>query len=132
LSVASLVAIFVGGFIVYNALAIAVAQRRREIGILRALGVTRRAILALFVGEGMILGLAGSVLGLIAGLGLARGVLGMVGATVTELYLRVKPEGLAIRPGQLVIGVTAGLVASFVAAFFPARRAAFVEPASAM
>lgn len=132
LSLASLVAIFVGGFIVYNALAIAVAQRRREIGILRALGATRGKILALFVGEGIVMGAVGSALGLLAGVFLARIVLGFVGSTVSDLYMRVRPEGLSIGPWQLVLGFSAGVAASFVAAFFPARRAAYIEPASAM
>ena len=132
LSLASLVAIFVGGFIVYNALAIAVAQRRREIGILRAIGATRSQILFLFVGEGLVMGGVGSVLGLGAGLLLARGVLGLVGSTISELYMRVRPEGLAITATQIALGVTCGVAASFVASFFPARRAAFIEPASAM
>ncbi|HVO30117.1 MAG TPA: FtsX-like permease family protein [bacterium] len=132
LSLASLVAIFVGGFIVYNALAIAVAQRRREIGILRALGATRAMILALFIGEGLVMGGIGSVLGLGFGLLLARGVLGVVGSSISDLYVRVRPEGLSITPQQLVLGVLAGVTASFVAAFFPARRAAFIEPAAAM
>lgn len=132
LSLASLVAIFVGGFIVYNALAIAVAQRRREIGILRSLGATRAQILFLFVGEGLLMGGTGAVLGLGAGLLLARAVLGFVGATVSELYLQIRPEELAITPKQLVLGVSAGVAASFIASFFPARRAAFLSPSEAM
>ena len=132
LSIASLVAIFVGGFIVYNALAIAVAQRRREIGILRSLGATRTQVLLLFVGEGLVMGAAGSLLGLAGGVLLAHAVLDIVGNTISELYLRVQPEGLAVSPFQLFLGMTAGVTASFVAAFFPARRAAFLSPSEAM
>lgn len=132
LSLASLVAIFVGGFIVYNSLAIAVAQRRREIGILRSLGVTRAQILLLFVGEGLLMGGTGALLGLGGGLLLARGVLRTVGTTISELYLQVRPDELAVTPKQLVLGVAAGVAASFVAAFFPARRAAFLSPSEAM
>lgn len=132
LSLASLVAIFVGGFIVYNSLAIAVAQRRREIGILRSLGTTRSQILVLFVGEGLLMGGAGALLGLGGGLLLARAVLGAVGATISQLYLRLTPEELSVTPAQLVLGLAAGVTASFVAALFPARRAAFLSPSEAM
>ncbi len=132
LSLASLVTLFVGGFIVYNALAIAVAQRRREIGILRSLGTTRRQILALFVGEGLLLGALGSALGLGFGWLLARGVLNVAARTVSALYMTIKPKHLTVSASELLWAAGFGVAASFVAAVFPARRAAFIEPASAM
>jgi putative ABC transport system permease protein len=132
LTLASLVAMFVGGFNVYNALAIAVAQRRREIGILRALGATRREILLLFIGEGLVLGGVGALAGLGLGFLMARMVLGVVGEAVSALYVPVQPDQLTISPRDLIVAVSLGVAASFVAAFFPARRAAFIEPASAM
>lgn len=132
LSLTSLVAIFVGAFIVYNALAIAVAQRRREIGILRALGMTRLEVRTLFVGEGALMGVIGSLLGLLLGLGLARAVLGMVGATVSALFAPVRPEELVVTSADLFLAGGLGVAASVVAAWFPARRAAHVEPVLAM
>jgi putative ABC transport system permease protein len=132
LSLASLVAIFVGGFIVYNALAIAVAQRRREIGILRALGATRRQILAVFIGEGLVLGAIGAVAGLGLGLLLARLVLKTASSVVSSMYVPIHAENLTLPPRQLIVSAAIGVAVAFVAAFFPARRAAFIEPASAM
>lgn len=132
LTLASLVAMFVGGFNVYNALAIAVAQRRREIGILRALGATRTQMMLLFIGEGLILGAVGSIAGLALGLGLAQAVLGVVGEAVSAIYVAVHPEELLIAPRDIVAAVSVGVASSFVAAFFPARAATYVEPASAM
>jgi putative ABC transport system permease protein len=132
LSLAGLVTMFVGGFIVYNALAIAVSQRRREIGILRALGATRARIMVLFVGEGVVMGALGALLGIGFGLLLARSVLKTVARTLSALYVSVEPERLLISPRDLVMAVTLGVVTAFLAAFFPARRAAFVEPASVM
>jgi putative ABC transport system permease protein len=132
LSMASLVAICVGAFIVYNALAIAVAQRRKEIGILRAIGVTRRRIMALFVGEGLLIGLIGSVAGIVAGILLARASIGLVGATLSQIYMQVQLDEISIAPGQLVAGLAVGVGVSFLAAFFPASRAAHVQPALAM
>jgi putative ABC transport system permease protein len=132
LSLAGMVAMFVGGFIVYNSLAIAVAQRRREIGILRALGATRLQILSLFVGEGVVMGAVGAVAGLGFGLLLARSVLGLVGSIVTTAYVQVRPEALVISPQNWIVASTLGVATAFVAAFFPARHAAYVEPASVM
>ncbi|MDD9943114.1 MAG: FtsX-like permease family protein [Myxococcales bacterium] len=132
LSLAGLVAIFVGGFIVYNALSIAVAQRRREIGILRALSCTRSQVLALFVAEGLALGIVGAVLGVVGGLFLAQASLGLVGDTVSASYVSVKPEELQITALDLVVAIALGVAVSFVAALWPAWRASFVEPASSM
>jgi putative ABC transport system permease protein len=132
LSLAALVAMFVGGFIVYNALAIAVAQRRREIGILRALGTTRWQILALFVGEGLALGGLGAVLGIGFGLFLARTVLKLAGGRVAVLNMPVETDQLLIEPRDLIVSVMLGVVVAFIAAFFPARQAASTEPATVM
>jgi len=132
LSLAGLVAMFVGGFIVYNALAIAVAQRRREIGILRALGTTRAQILMLFVGEGLALGAVGALLGVGFGLFLANLVLKAVGGNVLMLNMPAVTEELLIEPKDLIASVTLGVAVAFLAAFFPARQAAATEPASVM
>jgi putative ABC transport system permease protein len=131
LSLAALVAMFVGGFIVYNALAIAVAQRRREIGILRALGTTRMQIMALFVGEGLALGALGGVLGVGFGLLLARLVLKAVGSSVS-VAMQTETDKLLIDPRDLIASVALGVAVAFVAAFFPARKAASTEPAMVM
>jgi putative ABC transport system permease protein len=123
---------FVGAFIVYNALAIAVAQRRREIGILRALGASRLQVLLLFVGEGVVLGALGAAFGIGAGILLARGVLKLTGTTISMLYVAVQPEALTIKPNDVIVACALGVGASFIAAFFPARHAASIEPASVM
>jgi putative ABC transport system permease protein len=132
LQLASFVAIFVGAFIIYNALAIAVAQRRREVGILRALGTRRSQILLLFLGEGVLMGVIGSTLGLALGILLAHSVLEMVGGTVTAVFMAVKPAGLTLTKAQVVLGMSIGVGTAFVAALFPAWRAASIEPAVAM
>jgi putative ABC transport system permease protein len=132
LSLASFVSIFVGAFIVYNALAIAVAQRRREIGILRALGVRRTQILLVFIGEGLMLGAIGALFGLGLGYFLAKNMLAMVGATVSALYLQVKPVDLVVTLEQVWFALQTGLVAAALAALLPAGRAASIEPVVAM
>ncbi len=132
LSLASVVALFVGGFIVYNSLAIAVAQRRKEIGILRALGTSRAQVIALFVGEGLLMGLVGALLGLGFGLFLAHVALGTVANTVSALYLPVKVATVLVTSRDVWIAAGLGVTAAVVAAFLPARRAASIDPVSAM
>jgi putative ABC transport system permease protein len=132
LSLAALVAMFVGGFIVYNALAIAVAQRRREIGILRALGTTRLQIMTLFVGEGLALGFVGAVLGVGFGLFMARMVLKVAAGSVMVVNMPAITDQLLVDPRDLIASVALGVAVAFLAAFFPARQAAATEPASVM
>jgi putative ABC transport system permease protein len=76
--ITSLFALFIGMFIIYNTFAIAVTQRRKEIGILRALGATRGQIRTLFLAESALTGLAGTALGILAGLVLARAMAGYI------------------------------------------------------
>ncbi|HTU59523.1 MAG TPA: FtsX-like permease family protein, partial [Polyangiales bacterium] len=132
LSITSLVAIFVGAFIVYNALSIAVAQRRREIGVLRALGMSRETVRWIFVGEAALLGAIGSLVGLCIGLLLARAALTLVGETVSALYVKVQPHALAVQPSDLWSATAIGCLASVLAAWLPARRATQIDPILAM
>jgi putative ABC transport system permease protein len=132
LSLASLIALFVGGFIVYNSLAIAVAQRRREIGILRALGTARAQIIALFVIEGLLLGVAGAALGLGFGLVLARAALDSVAATVSVLYVPVKVVAVVVTARDAWTAAGLGVTSAVLAAYLPARRAASIDPVAAM
>src|SRR5439155_16559539 len=89
LTLTSLVSLFVGMFLIYNTVSASVVRRQHEIGILRSLGVTRNEIRTLFLGEAVVLGAIGSVLGLIGGLGLARGLVGAVSETISSLYVLV-------------------------------------------
>jgi putative ABC transport system permease protein len=126
-------ALAMGMFIIYNAFAIAVTQRRGEIGLLRALGATRGTIARLFVAEGLMIGALGSVAGVVLGQsaagavtratsGLVRGVYG-VGGTATEV---------ALTPGVVALAVGVGLLTSALAAMVPARAAARVDPVKAL
>src|SRR5579863_4794156 len=110
-NITSVFALFIGMFIIYNTFAIAVTQRRSEIGILRALGATRSQIRKLFLAESAIAGLAGSVLGVVFGVGLARAMAGYIGGILSEVY------GVAQRAGDITIDprLMAGAVAMGVA-----------------
>ena len=132
LSLIGLVAMFVGGFVVYNSLAIAVAQRRHEIGIWRALGTTRRQILWVFLGEGLAMGAIGALAGLGFGLLLAHAVLKSVSGALSSLYVHIQLDKLSVSASDAIHAVTVGIVAALLAAYFPARRATLVEPSSVM
>ncbi len=132
-SVSSVFALFIGMFIIYNTFQIAVTQRRAEIGILRALGATRRQIRALFLGESVVAGLFGSVLGLAAGIVIARGMTGYIGSLLGELFgVAEKADEVSTDPVLMTLAVVLGVIASVVAAALPARSAARVDPVQAL
>jgi len=132
LNLSSAVALVVGAFIIYNTLSVAVVQRRREIGILRALGVRRGEARRLFLVEALLFGGVGSTLGVLAGSILARFSLAATARTVSSTFVRIYPEVLALSPADWTLGLALGLIASFTAAYFPARAATLVSPRSAM
>jgi putative ABC transport system permease protein len=128
----SFIAVFVGMYLIYNAVSISVVQRRKEIGILRALGTTRRQIIALFLGETAVMAIVGSGLGLLVGILFARSAIGAVGQTVSELYLHTSISELAISGQHLAVGFVSGIAASLAAALFPALASARITPVSAI
>src|SRR5205814_4916552 len=85
-NISSLFALFIGMFIIYNSFAIAVTQRRSEIGILRALGATRSQIRRLFLGESAVTGLVGSIGGVLFGVAIARGIAASIGTLISDVY----------------------------------------------
>jgi putative ABC transport system permease protein len=133
MNIASLFALFIGTFIIYNSFAIAVTQRRAEIGILRALGATRGQIRALFLGESAIAGLAGSAVGIGFGLLMAQGMTASVNTIMEGLMgASANADHMRVRPWLLVTAAAVGVITSMVAAFLPARNAARVDPVKAL
>jgi putative ABC transport system permease protein len=129
----SIFALLVGLFIIYNSFAIAVTQRRSEIGILRALGATQAQVRALFLAEGAIAGLFGSAVGLLFGLLLARGMSAYVTGLLGQVYgIAQRAEELATNPRLLAGAVALGVGTSVIAAWIPARNAARVDPVKAL
>ena len=132
-SVSSVFALFIGMFIIYNSFAIAVTERRAEIGILRALGATRRQIRLLFLGESAVTGLIGSLFGLAFGLLIARGIAASIGTLISDVYGVAQRAGeIAADPRLLGWALTIGVATSMVAALIPARNAARVDPVHAL
>jgi putative ABC transport system permease protein len=133
MNVASLFALFIGTFIIYNSFAIAVTQRRAEIGILRALGATRGQIRSLFLGESAIAGLVGSAVGIGFGLLMAQGLTASTNAFMESVMgVSANADHMLVRPWLLVTAAAVGVITSMVAAFLPARNAARVDPVKAL
>jgi len=132
-NITSAFALFIGMFIIYNTFQIAVTQRRSEIGILRALGATRRQIRTLFLGESAVAGLLGSVAGLLMGILIARGMTGYIGAMLGEMFgIAQKAREISTNPTLMTFAVVLGVITSVVAALIPARNAARVDPVQAL
>jgi putative ABC transport system permease protein len=132
-NISSLFALFIGMFIIYNAFAIAVTERRSEIGILRALGATRQQIRWLFLGESAITGLVGSVVGVLVGLVIARGIAASIGNLISDVYGVAQRAGeIATSPLVMGLALMIGVATSIIAAMIPSRQAARVDPVRAL
>ncbi len=132
LNVISYLSIFVGMYLIYNAVSISVVHRRREIGILRALGGKRKEIILLFLGETLVMAVIGSVLGVACGLLLANSLMDTFSHIVTEVYVRTGATRIQITSFYPVSGFVCGIFASLLAALFPARTSSRISPASAI
>jgi len=128
----SLLALLIGVFLIYNTVTFSVVQRRPQIGILRALGTTRRQVFELILAEAVLLGFVGTVIGLGLGILLGRGTVGLVAQTVNDLYFRVNVEHVVVPPGTLLRGFLIGLGASVVAALIPSIEATHTPPAGVL
>ena len=132
LTALSFISLIVGMFLIYNAISVSVIQRRREIGILRSVGLTRPQVLSLFIGEAAIIGCLGSLVGIGIGIGLAKAMLYLVSRTITVLYILVKAEHLLISPSVLMAGFGMGMLASILSSIGPAREASKIAPKEAL
>lgn len=122
------VAVLVGVFLIVNTFSMLIAQRTRELGLLRALGADRRQVRRSVLTEAMLLGLVGSTLGLATGIGLAAGLI----ALMNTLGMNIKSSEMVIGWGTPVAAYVVGVGVTFVAAYLPARRAAGVSPMAAL
>lgn len=131
LSAMSLLAMLVGLFLIYNSVSFAVLQRRGLIGTLRALGLTRKEVLGLILGEALVLGVVGAATGVLIGLALGDQLVTLVARSINDLYFRVSVTGVALDPLAIGKGFLAGLAATLVASAAPAIEAANVVPSLA-
>ncbi|KUF16961.1 ABC transporter permease [Streptomyces silvensis] len=122
------VAVLVGIFLIVNTFSMLIAQRTRELGLLRALGADRRQVRRSVLIEAVLLGAVGSTLGLAAGIGLAAGLIELMGL----LGMNLKSTEMVIAWPTPVVSYVVGVGVTFVAAYLPARRAAQVSPMAAL
>ncbi|GAA0699087.1 ABC transporter permease [Streptomyces malaysiensis subsp. malaysiensis] len=122
------IALFVGIFIIVNTFSMLVAQRTRELALMRAVGATRRQVTRSVLIEATIVGAIAAVVGLVAGIGIGaalRSVLNSTGANV--------PDGpLVVAPTTVLVSVLVGVVVTVLSAWLPGRRAAKIPPVAAM
>lgn len=122
------VAVFVGAFVIQNTFRITVAQRVRELALLRAVGATGSQVTRMVLIEAAIIGVVASTLGLLAGIGIAQ----LIKGGMDLLGLGV-PEGpLTVLPRTVVVAMSVGVVVTLASALMPARRAAAISPVAAM
>jgi putative ABC transport system permease protein len=122
------IALFVGGFVIANTLAITVAQRMRELATLRTLGASRRQVLGSVVLEAGVVGLVGSIVGLFLGLAIAVGLKAFLAATGFEL----PGGGIVFSSRTILISLAAGPLIALLASLRPALRATRIEPIAAV
>jgi putative ABC transport system permease protein len=128
LEMQGMIAMFVGIFLIYNAVSVSIAQRKREIGILRSVGVTRRRVAGVFLAEALLLGLVGGALGVPLGGVIARAVVGQFAPAVSQFYENISAPAPRITPSLALAGGLLGLGATLVASLVPSTRAARMSP----
>ncbi|MEV7806324.1 FtsX-like permease family protein [Microbispora sp. NPDC088329] len=122
------VALLVAALVIYNTFTILVAQRMREMALLRCIGATKRQVFGSIVLESAVVGLLSSVLGLLTGLGLGAAAVAVLKAIGTDI-----PTGtVSLSPQTIAIGMCTGVVVTMAAALLPARQATRVPPVAAL
>jgi putative ABC transport system permease protein len=122
------IALFVGGFIIWNTFSMQVAQRSRELALLRAIGATRPQVMRTILAEAVVLGAAASAVGIVLGVGMARGLT----ALMDVFGLSTPTAPLRVQATTIAIGLLVGTVMTVFAAVAPARRATQVLPVEAL
>ncbi|WP_128377065.1 ABC transporter permease [Streptomyces cavernae] len=122
------IAVLVGVFLIVNTFSMLIAQRTRELGLLRALGADRRQVRRSVLLEALLLGVVSSTVGLAAGVGLALGLIKLM----SVFGMNLKSTEMVVGWGTPVVAYVVGVGVTFVAAYLPARRAAGVSPMAAL
>lgn len=132
LTVLSTVGLLVGLFLVYNTISFSVVQHRREIGILRALGMSRSQVSLLFMTEAGVVGLLGGIVGCGLGLMMARLMVSLVSQSVTDLYASVSIKSMHLPLGMIIEGSSIGVIVSVLGALRPCWHASGIQPVRAL
>jgi putative ABC transport system permease protein len=122
------IALLVGAFVIFNTLSITVAQRTREFATLRTLGASRKQVMRSVRLEGLVIGLLGSVIGLVAGLGISKGMI----ALFSLLGVELPDASTVVQPRTVIVSLLLGTGITLLASILPARRATRVPPIAAV
>jgi putative ABC transport system permease protein len=132
LNVLALVALFTGGLLVFTTQALSVVRRRVQFALLRTLGMTRARLTQLCVVEGALLGVAGSILGLIGGYAAAALAVRYAGGDLGSGYFRGIDPSVTVEPWAVMVFFVLGIAAAMLGALVPAREAGRAPPARAL
>lgn len=132
LNALSAIALVVAAFLIYNTISLSVIQRRQHIGILRSLGLGTGEIVLLFVGEALVMGGIGSLIGLGLGTFLASQVLQTISQTVSNLYSFIRVTRIEADPYTLSVALGLGLSFALIAALYPSLRAGRISVREAL
>jgi putative ABC transport system permease protein len=124
----ALIALVVGAVIIYNTFSIVVAQRTREMALLRAIGASQRQVMAQVFGESVVVGVLASAVGVGAGIALAVGLK----AVMSLIGLDLPGTGIVVQPIAIISGLLVGTIVTVLSAVVPARQAARVPPVAAL
>ncbi len=122
------IAILVGGFVIFNVFSITIAQRVREMAMLRTIGARRSQIMRRVVIEALIIGLVASIIGIFVGVLLAMGLKAMLDA----FDIGLPSAGISIHAKTVIVPLAVGIVATLLAALIPAIRATHIAPVAAL
>lgn len=128
LTALSLLALVVGAFLIYSTMNFLVVRRTRTIGILRSVGVARGGLVRAILAEALVIGVPGTLLGLLIGALLGSGLTGMVVRTIDDLYFRLQADALALPAWPFAKAAALGLGMTLLAALGPALEAASIPP----
>ncbi|WP_327704330.1 ABC transporter permease [Streptomyces decoyicus] len=122
------ISLFVGVFIIANTFTMLVAQRTKELALLRAVGASRRQVTRSVLIEAFVVGAVAAVTGLAAGIGIGAGLRALTSTTGATV-----PDGpLVVSPSTILVSLLVGIVVTMLAAWLPGRRAAKIPPVAAM
>jgi putative ABC transport system permease protein len=124
----AVVAVFVGAFVINNTFSITVAQRSREMAMLRAVGASGRQVRRSVLGEAVVVGTLASAAGLVAGLGVATGLRALMSAFGFEM----PPGSMVVSPFAMGLSFAVGVAVTVLSAWLPARRASRIAPIAAL
>src|SRR5919109_938201 len=122
------IALFVGAFVIFNTLSITVAQRTREFATLRTLGASRKQVMRTVQMEGLAIGLLASLLGLVLGIGIAKGM----NALFVAFGVDLPNAGTVVAPRTIIVSLLLGTIITLLSSIVPARRATRVPPIAAV